>query len=53
MLSKNIYILKRKMQAICLSCSFLMMRVFPVRGDKIVFAAFEGDGGLMVRGTLP
>lgn len=45
MLSENIYILKRKMQAKCLSFSFLMMRVFPVRNDKIVFAAFEGDGG--------
>lgn len=39
------YISKRKRQAKRLSALFLLMRVFPIKKKKIVFAAFEGDGG--------
>ncbi len=45
MSSESRYILKRKFKAKRLSLLFLLMRVFPVRCKKIVFAAFEGDGG--------
>ena len=39
------YIAKRKRKAQRLSFLFRVMRVFPIRKNKIVFAAFEGDGG--------
>ncbi len=45
MSSENSYIRKRKLKARCLSLLFVVMRVFPIRKKKIVFAAFEGDGG--------
>jgi len=43
--SEASYIRKRKLKAKALSFLFLLMRVFPVKRNKIVFAAFEGDGG--------
>lgn len=39
------YIKLRKKQANMLSRKFLLMRVFPIKKNKIVFSAFEGDGG--------
>ena len=39
------YIKKRKRQAQRLSALFLFMRIFPIKKNKVVFAAFEGDGG--------
>ena len=45
MSSEDIYIKKRKRKAFRLSVLFLMMRLLPVRPNKIVFATFEGDGG--------
>ncbi|MDD6192833.1 MAG: CDP-glycerol glycerophosphotransferase family protein [Lachnospiraceae bacterium] len=39
------YFCKRKCQAKILSILFLIMRIFPVKKDKIVFSTFEGDGG--------
>lgn len=43
--SEEEYIRQRKKKAIRLSLKFLLMRVFPIRKRKIVFSAFEGDGG--------
>lgn len=45
MSSESSYIRMRKRKAKFLSFLFMMMRVFPVKRNKIVFAAFEGDGG--------
>ena len=39
------YIKKRKRQAHKLSVLFLFMRIFSIKKNKVVFAAFEGDGG--------
>jgi len=43
--SNDPYIKKRKRQARMLSARFLLMRVFPVKKNKIVFSSYEGDGG--------
>ena len=43
--SENKYIEKRRRKAKLLSLLFRIMRVFPIRKNKIVFACFEGDGG--------
>lgn len=45
MLSDDKYIKKRKRQAGRLSARFVFLRIFPVKKNKIVFSAFEGDGG--------
>lgn len=39
------YIIKRKRQAKKLTFLFYLMRIFPINKNKIVFSAFEGDGG--------
>ena len=39
------YIKMRQKKARRLSALFLIMRMFPINKNKIVFAAFEGDGG--------
>ena len=39
------YIKERKRQARHLRLKFLKMQVFPIQQKKIVFTAFEGDGG--------
>ncbi len=39
------YIQKRKRQAFRLSLKFLLMRVFPIKKNRVVFSTFEGDGG--------
>lgn len=44
-MSNDPYIKKRKRQAMLLSARFLLMRVFPVKKNKIVFSSYEGDGG--------
>lgn len=43
--SENKYIENRRRKAKRLSLLFRIMRVFPIRRNKIVFACFEGDGG--------
>lgn len=45
MQSEDEYIALRKKQADSLSRKFLLMRMFPIKKNKIVFSAFEGDGG--------
>ena len=45
MSNEVLYICKRRVKAGCLGLVFLLMRVFPIKRNKIVFAAFEGDGG--------
>lgn len=45
MSSEERYIRRRKRQAKCLSLLFMIMRIFPIKQNKVVFAAFEGDGG--------
>ena len=44
-MSDSKYIQKRKAKAKRLSFLFLLMRIFPISKKKIVFSAFEGDGG--------
>lgn len=44
-MSDSKYIQKRKAKAQRLSFLFLLMRLFPINKKKIVFSAFEGDGG--------
>lgn len=39
------YIRMRKRKAHRLSALFVLMRILPVKKNKIVFSAFEGDGG--------
>ena len=39
------YIRRRKIKANVLSALFMVMRVLPINPRKIVFSAFEGDGG--------
>ncbi len=43
--SEKSYIRKRKRKAAALSMVYHLLRIFPVRRNKIVFTAFEGDGG--------
>lgn len=43
--SEDAYIRKRKQKAAVLSIIYHMLRIFPVQKNKIVFTAFEGDGG--------
>lgn len=45
MMSDDKYIIMRKRKARKLSALFYIMRLFPVNKKKIVFSAFEGDGG--------
>ncbi len=45
MMSDDKYIITRKRKARRLSALFYIMRLFPVNKKKIVFSAFEGDGG--------
>ncbi len=45
MSDNDAYINQRKRKAARLSCLFRIMWLFPIKRDKIVFAAFEGDGG--------
>ena len=44
-MSDSKYIQKRKAKAKRFSILFLLMRIFPINKKKIVFSAFEGDGG--------
>ncbi len=44
-MSNDPYIQFRKRQARQLSMKFRLMRVFPIRKNKVVFSAYEGDGG--------
>lgn len=39
------YIKSRKCQARWLSIKFLMMRIFPIKKNKVVFSTYEGEGG--------
>ncbi len=43
--SEDKYIAKRKRKAKRLSFLFRLMRIFPIRKNKITFACYEGDGG--------
>lgn len=43
--SEEAYIRKRKRKATLLSIVYHILRIFPVKNNKIVFTAFEGDGG--------
>lgn len=43
--SEKAYIRKRKRKAAVLSMVYHLLWIFPVRRNKIVFTAFEGDGG--------
>lgn len=43
--SEEAYIRKRKRKAAALSMVYHLLRIFPIRRNKIVFTAFEGDGG--------
>lgn len=43
--SEEAYIRKRKRKARGIHLLYCMLRVFPIKGNKIVFTAFEGDGG--------
>ena len=45
MSSESEYIESRKRQADKLSRKFKLMQLFPIKKNKIVFSAFEGDGG--------
>lgn len=39
------YIKKRKQRAALVRAAYCLMHLFPIRARKIVFTAFEGDGG--------
>lgn len=43
--SEDIYINKRKREAYRTNLFYHLLRVFPINNKKIVFTAFEGDGG--------
>lgn len=45
MAEEDLYIKKRRKEAKRLSLKFLIMRIFPIKKNKIVFSTFEGDGG--------
>lgn len=44
-MSNDPYLQLRKRQARRLSLRFRLMRIFPIRKNKVVFSAYEGDGG--------
>lgn len=43
--SEEAYIRKRKRKAAVISAVYHILRIFPIQKNKIVFTAFEGDGG--------
>lgn len=45
MSKESSYLRKRKWKANLCSLRFMLMRVFPIKENKIVFSTFEGDGG--------
>lgn len=45
MLSEKRYLQYRDWKARCLSLLFFLLRVFPINRKKLVFSAYEGDGG--------
>ena len=45
MSNEALYICWRRVKAGCLGLLFLIMRICPIKRNKIAFAAFEGDGG--------
>lgn len=43
--NEETYILKRKIKSYFVSICFYILRVFPIKKRKVVFTAFEGNGG--------
>ena len=43
--TEEAYIKKRKRKALRVNMLYHLMRIFPVKKNKVVFTAFEGDGG--------
>ncbi len=41
----KIYIIKRKIKATGVAFTYIIMRIFPVKTQRIVFTTFEGNGG--------